>query len=86
MVLCAGLKELRGKMNSRARDLILGWLKEKGLEPDVKSEVGKATPGHRRQRRTLLSPLWLLAHAFQQQSQQQELILDLDHHLSVHNS
>lgn len=65
-----GLKELRGKMNTRAKDLILGWLKEKGLAPDAKSELGKAAAGHRRQRRTLLSPLWLLAEAFGQQREQ----------------
>jgi hypothetical protein len=57
-------------MNTRAKDLILGWLKEKGLAPDAKSELGKAAAGHRRQRRTLLSPLWLLAEAFDQQQEQ----------------
>lgn len=71
MYACAGLKELRGKMNSRAKDLILGWLKEKGLAPDAQSELGKQAAGHRRQqRRTLLSPLFLLAQAFEQQQQQ----------------
>lgn len=68
---CAGLKELRGKMNTRAKDLILGWLKEKGLAPDAKSELGKSASGrHRRQRRALLSPLWLLVQAFEQQQEQ----------------
>ncbi len=59
-------------MNTRAKDLILGWLKEKGLEPDAQSELGKqAAGGHRRQqRRTLLSPLMLLAQAFQQQQEE----------------
>lgn len=57
-------------MNTRVKDLILGWLKEKGLAPDAKSELGKAAAGgHRRQRRTLLSPLWLLAEAFEQQQE-----------------
>jgi hypothetical protein len=59
----AGLMELRGKMNARAKGLILGWLKEKGLAPDAKSELGRAAAGHRRQRRTLLSPMWLLSHS-----------------------
>lgn len=40
----AGLKELRSKMNARAQGLILGWLKEKGLAPDVKSELGRRVP------------------------------------------
>jgi hypothetical protein len=62
------LKELRDKMNTRVKDLILGWLKEKGLEPDAQSELGKQAAGHRLQRRrTLLSPLMLLAQAFEQQ-------------------
>lgn len=68
LLLCvaAGLKELRGKMNARVRDLILGWLKEKGLAPDAKSELGKGS-GHKR--RTLLSPLLLLAQSLHQQEQ-----------------
>lgn len=52
-------------MNSRATDLILGWLKEKGLAPDAKSELGK-NAGHRR---TLLSPLMLIVQSLQQQQQ-----------------
>lgn len=67
----AGLKELRSKMNIRARDLILGWLKEKGLAPDAQSDLGKQGLGHKKQRRSLLSPLWLLAHAFHQQQGEQ---------------
>jgi hypothetical protein len=70
----AGLKELRSKMNTRARDLILGWLKEKGLAPDAQSDLGKQGLGHKKHRRSLLSPLWLLAHAFHQQQQEQGLL------------
>jgi hypothetical protein len=59
-------------MNTRARDMILGWLKEKGLAPDAKSELGKQAAGHRRHQRALLSPLVLLAEAFRQQQQQEQ--------------
>lgn len=52
----------------RVRDLILGWLKDQGLAPDAKSEHGRSgAGGRRRHSRSLLSPLWLLAHAFEQQ-------------------
>lgn len=60
-------------MNMRVRDLILGWLKDKGLAPDAKSEYGKAGLGHHhryrlaRRSRALLSPLFVLAQAMAQQ-------------------
>uniref|UniRef100_A0A383VTG1 Glycosyl transferase family 1 domain-containing protein n=1 Tax=Tetradesmus obliquus TaxID=3088 RepID=A0A383VTG1_TETOB len=75
-----GLDELRNKMNSRATGLLLGWLKEKGLEPDTKVEGQGA---HRRLssssssggRRQLLSPLWLLELAGQQAAKEAGLLL-----------
>ncbi|KAF8068202.1 Ugt3a1 [Scenedesmus sp. PABB004] len=74
------LDELRRKMNTRVAGLLVGWLKDKGLAPDVPlpgadaagtagggGVAAAAGAGRRRDaRRALLSPLWLLERAAEQ--------------------
>lgn len=70
-----GLDELRNKMNARVTNLLIGWLKEKGLAPDT--QVGEKK--HRKQRmhrRALLSPLFLLGQAAEQLAQEVGILAD----------
>lgn len=69
-----GLDDLRNKMNKRATSLLLGWLKEKGLKPDVEVEGDRHL--RRRHRRSLLSPLLLLGHAAEQAVQEAAVLAD----------
>ena len=63
-----GTEDLRNKMNARAKDLLIKWLKEKGLSPDADSVAGGGKGFSAAPRRHVLE--W---GAIQQQQQQRML-------------